>query len=181
MRRFWIVFLAVAMAAVIALPAGAKKPDKPGKPTTGFKPTACWVDDAFDSAFVTDAAHRDGVETDADDDGVFTLTAEESGGYNETLYNVRPVVYSDTDVLCVEVMLVNGTLSDLRVRWLGCQDCGLYRATGKDLRNFNNSYVFSAGVSVADWTDFDGTMTVVVMPNTKSAIATMTVRFLLWR
>ena len=36
MRRFWIMLLAVALALVIALPAGAGKPDKPDKPE---KPT----------------------------------------------------------------------------------------------------------------------------------------------
>jgi hypothetical protein len=33
MKRLWIMLLAVAMAVVIALPAGASKPLKPGKPT----------------------------------------------------------------------------------------------------------------------------------------------------
>lgn len=32
MRRIWIILLAIAMALVIALPAGAGKPDKPPKP-----------------------------------------------------------------------------------------------------------------------------------------------------
>ena len=32
MRRFWTLLVAVAVALVIALPAGAAKPDKPGKP-----------------------------------------------------------------------------------------------------------------------------------------------------
>jgi len=31
-NRFWIVLLAISMACAIALPAGAVKPDKPGKP-----------------------------------------------------------------------------------------------------------------------------------------------------
>jgi hypothetical protein len=177
MRRFWITLLAVALALVVALPAGAKKPDKPDKPDTGFKPTACTVDDgfAFDSAFVTDAEYHN-LYVEADASELFTLEATEAGGFNETRYTVEPdSSLSTDDVLCVEVTLPDGTLSDLRVRWfwLDCQDCGLYRATGKDLRNFNNGVVFSAGVSVADWT---GEKTVAVMPNTKSDSATMTVK-----
>ncbi|MEE9299381.1 MAG: hypothetical protein V3V29_10165 [Acidimicrobiia bacterium] len=176
MQRFSIttLVLAVAMALVIALPAGAKKPDKPDKPNTGFKPMACQVDVPF---VIADVRNAEGtIHVWADVNGVFTLTAEELGGFNETRYTVRPAIYSATDVLCVEVTLVDGNLSDLRVRWLDCQDCGLYRATGKDLRNFNNGDVFSAGVSVADWTDSDGPVTVAVMPKAKSTIATMTVK-----
>jgi hypothetical protein len=178
-RRMWIMLLAVALALVVALPAGARKPDKPDKPDTGFKPMACTVDDgfAFDSALVTDAKSSQYVWADAS--GLFTLVATEAGGFNETRYTVELGDFPRTDVddvLCVEVTRTGGTLSDLRVRWLGCQDCGLFRATGKDLRNFNNGVVFSAGVSVADWTDFDGEKTVAVMPNTKSEFATMTVK-----
>lgn len=187
MKRIWIVMLAVAMAAVIAMPAGAKKPDKPGKPNTGFKPMACQVDVAFLSADVrTNGVLAKGV--DADDDGEFTLEAE---GFNVTRYVVEPVSLLDPDdVLCVKVRLdvdedgtLSGTLSDLRVRWLDCQDLrwldcqdnGLFLATGKNLRNFNNGDVFSAGVSVADWIDSGGVKTVAVMPNTKSDTATMKV------
>lgn len=32
MRRSWIMLLAVVLALVVALPAGAGKPDNPGKP-----------------------------------------------------------------------------------------------------------------------------------------------------
>ncbi len=177
MQRFSIttLVLALAMALAIALPVEAKKPDKPGKPNTGFKPMTCQVEVPFGSADVTDATARD-VSTPAVS-GVFTLTAEKSGGYNETRYTVEPGTPELNDVLCVEVRLVHGTLSDLRVRWLDCQDCGLYRATGKDLRNFNNNgEVFSAGVSVADWTDLGGEMTVAVMPKAKSDTATMMVK-----
>ena len=155
MRRFWIVMLVVSMALAIALPARAEKPDKPDRPSTGFRPTACQVDRVSE---------------------VFTLNATELGGFNVTRSTLAPE--ADTRglnvVLCVEVTLDGGTLRDLRVRWFGydCQNCGLYRATGKDLRNFNSGEVFSAGVSVADWTD---SMTVDVMPLTKSDEATLTV------
>lgn len=154
MRRFSIttLVLAVAMALAIALPADAKKPDRPN---TGFHPMACQVDA---------------------ENEVFTLTATAAGGFNVTRYTVAPASPELNDVLCVEVALIDGTLRDLRVRWLDCQDCGLYRATGKDLRAFNNGeVVFSAGVSVADWTDPSGEKTVAVMPAPKSDIATMTV------
>ena len=137
MRRFWIALLAVALEVVVALPAGAKKPDKSDRPDTGFKPMACAVDDgfAFVSALVTDAKHTNQYVL-ADDSGLFTLTATEAGGFNETRYTVEPEsgylpITSVDDVLCVEVTRTSGTLSDLRVRWLGCQDCGLYRATGE--------------------------------------------------
>lgn len=176
MKRTWIVLLAVAVALAIALPAGAKKPDKP---VTGFKPMACEVDEHFNVADVRNAAGTT-YDVDADDvSGLFTLDLEEPEGYNETRYTVTPPVHpEDGDVLCVEVALTRGTLSDLRVRWLECQDCGLYRATGKDLRNFNNGEVFSAGLSVENWTDTDtdGKIAVAVMPKVKSDTATMTVR-----
>jgi hypothetical protein len=41
MKRFWIPLLAVAMALVIALPAGAVKPPKP----TTSAPIAVYLDD----------------------------------------------------------------------------------------------------------------------------------------
>lgn len=169
-KRIWIALLAIATALVIVLPAGAK-PDKPGKPNTGFKPMACQVDDVFESADVRNAGG-----TSFDVPAPFTLIATEQGGFNETLYTVDPGTPGSDDVLCVEVTNIDGTLSDLRVRWLGCEDCGLYRATGKDLRNFNNGEVFSAGVGVVDWADPSAEKTVAVMPNTKSDTATMTVR-----
>ena len=177
MKRTWIVLLVVAVALAIALPAGAKKPDKSDKPTTGFKPMACVVDVPFVRASVRNAGGTTPVS--ADGSGFFLLTATEVGGFNETRYTVTPPVDpADGDVLCVEVALTGGTLSDLRVRWSNCQDCGLYRATGKDLRNFNNGEVFSAGLSVENWTDTDGDrkIAVAVMPKVKSDTATMTVK-----
>ena len=171
MKRLGITMLAIAMALVTALPAGAKKPDKPDKPH-GFEPMACQVDVPVGSADVRNAA---GTTYDVEaESGAFTLTAFESLGFNETQYTVEPPGTPElNDVLCVEITLLDGTLSDLRVRWLNCQNCGLYRATGKDLRNFNNGEVFSAGVSAASWTA--GERIVAVMPVTKSDTATMTV------
>ncbi|MCJ7780815.1 MAG: hypothetical protein MUQ27_08305 [Acidimicrobiia bacterium] len=174
------MLLAVALALVIALPAEAKKPDKPDNPDTGFKPMACTVDVPILFADVKNVDDET-LKVPADDSGLFTLDATEEGNFNETRYAVEPGDLLRTDVLCVEVTLVpplvpDNTLSDLRVRWLGCEDCGLYRATGKDLRSFNSGVVFSAGVSVADWTDPGLEKTVAVMPNTKSDSATMTVK-----
>jgi hypothetical protein len=173
MKGVWIGLLAVAVALAIAVPVEAK-PDKPDKPSTGFEPVACEVGVPFVEADVRNADGTTHVK--ADERGkFFTLTATEMGGFNETRYTVLGTSEPD-EVLCVEVSLVGGTLSDLRVRWLDCQDCGLYRATGKDLRNFNNGEVFSAGVSVADWTDPGGERTVAVMPVAKGDTATMTVK-----
>jgi hypothetical protein len=171
MKRLVIVLLAVGVALAIAMPAGAKKPDGPDKPSTGFKPMACQVDDVFGRAIVTNASGT--VDVTPDNNQVFTLNATTLGGFNETRYTVEPDTpgFND-DVLCVEVTLVDGNLSDLRVRWYHCQNCGLYRATGKDLRNFNNHEVFSAGVSVSDWSE----MTVAVMPFLKSDTAELTVK-----
>ena len=173
MKRLLIVLLTVGVALAIAMPAGAKKPDQPDKPGTGFKPMACQVDDVFGSALVTNASGTVVVKPDGNQ--VFTLNATALGGFNVNLYTVE----SDTpgfndDLLCVEVTLVDGTLSDLRVRWYGydCQNCGLYRATGKGLRNFNNHEVFSAGVGVSGWSE----MTVAVMPLLKSDTAKLTVK-----
>lgn len=173
MQRFsTTLVLAIAMALVIAVPAQAK-PVKPDKPNTGFKPVACQVDLPFVSADVRSAAGT--IHDVPAQSGAFTLTATALGGFNETRYIVDPDTPVLDDVLCVEVKLVAGTVRDLRVRWLDCQDCGLYRATGKDLRDFNNGEVFSAGVSVADWTEPGGERTVAVMPVPKSDTATMTV------
>lgn len=174
MRRLSIsaLLLSIAMALVIAVPVEAK-PAKPDKPNTGFKPMACQVDVPFVSA---DVRNAEGTIFDVlAESGAFTLTATETGGFNETRYTVEPDTPDLNDVLCVEVTLLDGTLSDLRVRWLDCQDCGLYRATGNDLRNINNGEVFSAGVSVADWIDLDGDRTVAVMPVVKTDTATMRV------
>ena len=174
MRRFWMMLIVVALALTTALAAGAKKPDKPGNPGTGFKPVACQVDDAFR---IADVWNADGISSVwADESRAFTLIATELGGYNETRYIVEPGSLELDDVMCMEVRLVEGTLGDLRVRWLDCQDCGLFRASGKNLRNFNNGDVFSAGVSVADWTDPGGEKTVAVMPNPKSGTVTMKVK-----
>jgi hypothetical protein len=175
MKRIWIVLLAVAVALAIVLPAGAKKPDKPGKPDTGFQPMACEVDDAFSSALVKN--YRSTIWEYVDRE-LFTLDVDEPGVFWVTRYAVKPPPDHPDDVLCVEVRLDEGTLSDLRVRWLDCEECGLFRATGKDLRNFNNNNdeVFSAGVSVTDWADLSDGVTVAVMPKAKTDIATVTVR-----
>jgi hypothetical protein len=181
MERIWIVLLVVAVAFAIVLPAGAKKPDKPGG--KGFKPMACEVEVPFVIADVRNAAGTKN-KVPADEIGeFFTLTATALGGFNETLYTVDPETLDLTlnpgDVLCVEVTLLDGTLGDLRVRWLECQDPCLYWLRGKDLRNFNNlpnGEVFAAGVSVADLTDPGGEKTVAVMPVAKSDSAEMTVK-----
>lgn len=173
MKRTWIVLLAVAVALAIAMPAGAKKPDKPDEPATGFKPMACEVDVPFHYAFVRTAGSEG--EDVHEDDGVFTLDATEAGGFNETRYTVATDI-ADSNVLCVTVKLDKGTVKDLRVRWLDCFPvCGLYRATGKDLRSFNDGTIFSAGVSVADWDDSREEWTVAVMPALKSDTARMMV------
>jgi len=36
MKRTWIILLAIAVALAIALPAGAKKPEKPDRRAPGF-------------------------------------------------------------------------------------------------------------------------------------------------
>jgi len=169
-----MLLLAVTTALVASPPAEAKKPDKPG---TGFKPTACRVDIPFASADITKAAGT--IPDVLADDGVFSLAATIQGGFNETRYAVQPDGPEPGDVMCVEVTLVAGSLSDLRVRWLGCENCGLNRATGIDLRRFNNGEIFSAGVSVTDWIDWidpEGEMTVAVMPQVKTDTATLTVK-----
>jgi hypothetical protein len=67
MKRFWITLLAVAMALVIALPAGAGKPeepDKPPKPTTsapiavylGVNPM--WVHEVDDDVYYKVVVHN---------------------------------------------------------------------------------------------------------------------------
>ncbi len=156
MKRIWIVLLVVAVSFAVALPVGAKKPDKSDNPNKGFKPMACEVVDKSGDTFI--------------------LNATELGGFNETRYTVATDTADSDDVLCVEVSLLDGTLSDLRVRWMECQDPCLYRLGGKDLRNFNNGAVFSAGVRVADLTDPGEEWTVAVMPVVKSGTATMTVK-----
>jgi hypothetical protein len=133
MERIWIVLLVVAVAFAIVLPAGAKKPDKPGG--KGFKPMACEVEVPFVIADVRNAAGTKN-KVPADEIGeFFTLTATALGGFNETLYTVDPETLDLTlnpgDVLCVEVTLLDGTLGDLRVRWLECQDPCLYWFKGE--------------------------------------------------
>lgn len=198
MKRMWIVLLAVAVALAIAVPAGAKKPDKPPKPDSGFKPIACTVDEVFAAAFV----ERIGVN---DDDELVRLDEEllglphimsvlKPGVFWVTPYTVDPLFggkVSSGDVLCLEVTLEEGTLSDLRVRWMDHFDnetggsCGLFWARGKELRSINDGvgvFVFSTGLSLDGWDedvggfcgspdDLDGDMTVAVMPVAKSDTA----------
>ena len=64
MRRIWIVLLAIAMALVIAVPAGAVKPPKPPKPTTsapiavylGVRPM--WVHEVNDDVYFKVVIHN---------------------------------------------------------------------------------------------------------------------------
>lgn len=177
MKRIWIILLAVAVALTIALPAGAKKPDKPDD--LGFKPIPCDVDRAFSAASVRGTgvalAH------------IFEATPPKQ--FVIQPYTVDSNDLSPGDFLCLEVRLVPGTgsLTDLRVRWIDYLDnvtggsCGLFWARGKELRSLNNDGVFSTGLSLDGWTDAGsfcggepsdpdgGNMTVVVMPKAKSA------------
>jgi hypothetical protein len=164
MKRIWIILLAVSLALVIALPAGAKKPDKPKEPDGAFKPVACQVDTELASGTFEVAPPKQ-----------FVLTP----------YTAYPG--TDQGVLCLKVELRGGSLSDLRVRWLdyvsnqaGASD--LYWARGKELRALNDGGTFSTGISLEGWTssggffgsdpDPDGgDMTVVVMPKAKSDTA----------
>ncbi len=177
MKSTWAVLLAAAMALAVAVPAGAHTPGKRDRPETAFKPMACQVDVTFGYARITDVGGAEDEYVTVDPtSGAFALHVEEPGVFWVTRYTVDPGSLEDADVLCVEVTLTQGTLSDLRVRWLDCVDCGLYRATGKDLRNFNNGDAFSAGLSVGKWTDAGGEISVVVMPKAKSDTASMTVK-----
>jgi hypothetical protein len=169
MKRLLIVLLTVAVALAIALPAGAKKPDKPDG--RGFKPVACQIDKVLP-------------------DPVVTLLGDLT-----VAYTVDPAALGDPspgDVLCAEVRVTEGTLSDLRVRWLDYLTnreggCKLNWARGKELSDANNGAVFAVGLSLENWSadgglcgaqyDNDGgNMTVVVMPAAKSDTVTMTVK-----
>ena len=131
MKRTWIILLAIAVALAIALPAGAKKPDKPKEPDGGFKPVTCQIDTVLHFGTFEVAPPKQ-----------FVLEP----------YTVDPG--TDQGVLCLEVELTEGTLADLRVRWLdylgneaGASD--LYWARGKELRNVNNDGTFSTMISMA--------------------------------
>lgn len=176
MKRIWIILLAVAVAFAIALPAGAKKPDRPDD--GGFKPTAC----AIDVAIVT-----------------YEFTVVGSKTLLLHPYTVKAAALgtpSNGDVLCTHVALTpdsEGTLSDLRLRWLDDKDLGagasdLYWARGRTLTSINNGGTFAVGISLDGWEawegffgsdpDLDGgDLTVVVMPKTdaKSQSAQLTV------
>jgi hypothetical protein len=165
MERIWIVLLAVAVAFAIVLPAGAKKPDKPDG--RGFKPVACQIDKVLPDPEVTLL-------------GGLTVA-----------YTVDPGNPSEGDVLCAEVRVTEGTLSDLRVRWLDYLTnteggCKLNWARGKELSDVNTGAVFAVGLSLENWSadgglcgaqydDDGGNMTVVVMPAAKSDTVTMRV------
>jgi hypothetical protein len=176
MKRIWIILLAVSVALVIALPAGAKKPDKPDD--LGFKPILCDVDKGFAEASV----RGDLVKLP------HTFTVATAKQFMIQPYTVDSDDLSPGDVLCLEVRLGPGTgsLTDLRVRWIDYLDnitggsCGLFWARGKELRSLNDAGVFSTGLSLDGWDpagglcgadpDKDGgDMTVVVMPKAKSA------------
>jgi len=184
MKRTWIILLAVAVALAIALPAGAKKPDKPDKPGTGFGPVACEVDEA-----ITVASIRGNPVT-------LPHTFEVTPPREFVLmpYAVDPTAAYEgpDDILCAEVTVTSGTLSDLRVRWIDYLTnleggCDLAWARGKELSRINNGAVFAVGLSLENWSvdgglcgamnDNDGgNMTVVVMPNAKNAGAQVEVK-----
>lgn len=175
MKRTWIILLAIAVALAIALPAGAKKPDKPDD--LGFKPIPCDVDVAFAGASV-----RGSVVTLP-----HTFEATPPKQFVIQPYTVDSDDLSEGVVLCLEVRVTSGTLSDLRVRWIDYLNnvtggsCGLYWARGKELRSLNDGGVFSTGLRLDGWTNTgsfcgweppdsdDGDMTVVVMPKAKTA------------
>jgi hypothetical protein len=177
MKRTWIILLAVAVALAIALPAGAKKPDKPDKPGTGFSPVACEVDEAFTVASVR--------SSDVTLPHIFEVTPPRE--FVLMPYTVDPTAAYEgpDDILCAEVRVTSGTLSDLRVRWIDYLTnleggCELAWARGKELSKINNDAVFAVGLSLENWSvdgglcgavndDDGGDMTVVVMPKAKSA------------
>jgi hypothetical protein len=165
MKRIWIILLAIAVALAIALPAGAKKPEKPPKPDGGFRPIACQLGGEED-VFLRS--------------GTYKVTPLREFVFG--LYTVDPG--TSEGVLCAEVSVTSGTLSDLRVRWLDYVTnveggCELAWARGKELSKINNGeVVFGVGLSLENWSDEGGlcgavndndggNMTVVVMPVAK--------------
>jgi hypothetical protein len=166
MKRTWIILLAVAVALTIALPAGAKKPEEPKELGGGFRPMACEVDEHFTLPH--------------------TYEVTPLREFVSMPYTVDPSAHSPGDILCAEVRVTSGTLSDLRVRWrdylTGLEGgCELAWARGKELSKINNNgAVFAVGFSLENWTDEGGlcgavndndggNMTVVVMPKARSA------------
>jgi hypothetical protein len=168
MKTIWIILLAIAVALAIALPAGAKKPEKPDKPDTGFRPIACQIDQVLLEPQTFSAAAF----------GVYTVDP------------VSPTAHTAGDVLCAEVTVTSGTLSDLRVRWIDYLiegGCDLAWARGKELSRINSGAVFAVGLSLENWSvdgglcgamndDDGGNMTVVVMPKAKNAGAQVEVK-----
>jgi hypothetical protein len=176
MKRIWIILLAIAVALAIAVPAGAKKPDKPDD--GGFKPAACAIEDEIVTYQFTVVGSKTRLLHP------YTVTAKALG------------TPSNGDVLCTHVALTpgsDGTLSDLRLRWLDDKDLeagasDLYWARGKTLSSINNGGTFAVGISLDGWETWagffgsdpdidDGALTVVVMPKTdaKSQSAQLTV------
>ena len=163
MMRIWIVLLAVAVALAIALPAGAKKTND-----RGFKPEPCEIDIVLTA-------------------GAFEVTPPKQ--FVLQPYTVWPATADG--VLCLEVQVASGSLTDLRVRWLDyvSNQAGgseLYWARGKALRALNDGGTFSTGISLEGWTaeggifgsnpDLDdGDMSVMVMPKASTAGAVVSV------
>jgi hypothetical protein len=143
MKRTWIILLAVAVAFAMALPAGAKKPEEPKEPGGGFRPMACEVDEHFTAAFV--------FEDEVTLPHTYEVTPLRE--FVSMPYTVDPSTHSAGDILCTEVRVTSGTLSDLRVRWrdylTGLEGgCELAWARGKELSRINNGAVFAVGFSL---------------------------------
>jgi len=120
MRKTFVVCVALVMLVVAAAPAGAKKPDNPGKPGAGpTNPPTCMVTDAF---------HEE------------TLMPAGAGEYSEFFIEVsqgtldgRPL---STTHICVEVTVISGRMNDLNVALVdyaaqAARRCGFYWPGGK--------------------------------------------------
>jgi len=135
-RKTMIVALALFALVVATVPAGAKKPDNPGKPGSGpTSPTAC----EMTSAFWEDSRHP----TEAREYTDFWIKLDLGAPVGQDL--------------CVEVTVASGNLSDMNVALVDYHDpaarrCGFYWPGGK----INEGDVFNVRFSLDGYTGQDG-------------------------
>jgi hypothetical protein len=156
MKRFWTMLLVVAMALVMALPAGAKpdKPDKPGKPPPDEPLAGLTCEEANPPPMSAGRTTKVCIDENDENCGTFTLTLEPKF---DTCIDVMSVA-GDWEIKVIDMgsaneisLAVQDSVAPGDACWGGCAGEEIVTSTGETYFHWTEaSTVDACGIDFGD-------------------------------